>query len=59
LSCMRFGIVVIKQYPSCQLASTFSATCIPKFQQNPTVRRRFHIFTMLLKNGLAVLPDNP
>jgi hypothetical protein len=45
------GIVMMKQYPTCQLAWTFSANFIPKLQQNFTVRCRIHVFAMLLKMG--------
>jgi hypothetical protein len=33
---MGSGIVMMKQYTSCQVAWTFSANCIPKLQQNLT-----------------------
>jgi hypothetical protein len=47
--CMGSGIVMMKQYPACKLAWTFSANWIPKLQQNFTVRCRIYIFTALLK----------
>jgi hypothetical protein len=46
---MGSGIIMMKQYSSCQLAWMFSGNCIPKPQQNFTVRCRIHIFTTLLK----------
>jgi hypothetical protein len=48
---MGSGIVVIKQYSSCQLAWMFSANCIRTLRQNFSVQLRIHIFTTLLKTG--------
>jgi hypothetical protein len=47
LGCMGSGIVMMKQYPSCQAAWTFSANCIPKLQQNFTVLCRIRDATVL------------
>jgi hypothetical protein len=49
--CMGSGIVMMKQCPSCQLSWTFSANCIPKLQQNFTIRCRIHMSTTLLRMG--------
>jgi hypothetical protein len=50
LGCMGSGIVMIMQYPSCQLGWMFSANCITELQYF-TAQCRIHIFTTLLKMG--------
>jgi hypothetical protein len=51
--CMVSGIVMMKLYPSCQLAWTFSTNCNPKIQQNfrVLVWCTIHILNMLMKMG--------